>query len=182
MKNVLKLLAKSVLITSGLTATASATDAAIQQKVFGSGMTILEISNEEMDGVMKIIKSLEKSGSLIKDNNEVIENEAKDKKDTFLCVLLGILGACVLEKLLAGKEVKYKIPGKGLMRAGEGTISAGERAIVTSRGWATIKAGQDFQYCLILVEVEVQLKLVRIFNAALSCNYFWNRKILLKWA
>ena len=133
MKNVLKLLAKSVLITSGLTATASATDAAIQQKVFGSGMTILEISNEEMDGVMKIIKSLEKSGSLIKDN-EVIENEAKDKKDTFLCVLLGILGACVLEKLLAGKEVKYKIPGKGLMRAGEGTISAGERAIVTSRG------------------------------------------------
>ena len=134
MKNVLKLLAKSVLITSGLTATASATDAAIQQKVFGSGMTILEISNEEMDGVMKIIKSLEKSGSLIKDNNEVIETEAKDKKDTFLCMLLGILGACVLEKLLAGKEVKYKIPGKGLMRAGEGTISAGERAIVTSRG------------------------------------------------
>ena len=39
MKNVLKTLAKSVLIPLGLTATASATDAAIQKKLFGSGMT-----------------------------------------------------------------------------------------------------------------------------------------------
>ena len=38
MKNVLKTLAKSVLIPLGLTAAASATDAAIQKKVFGSGM------------------------------------------------------------------------------------------------------------------------------------------------
>ena len=39
MKNVLKTLAKSVLIPLGLTALASATDAAIQKKLFGSGMT-----------------------------------------------------------------------------------------------------------------------------------------------
>ena len=39
MKNVLKTLAKSVLIPLGLTATTSATDAAIQKKLFGSGMT-----------------------------------------------------------------------------------------------------------------------------------------------
>ena len=39
MKNVLKLLTKSVLIPSGLTAAAAATDAAIQKKNFGSGMT-----------------------------------------------------------------------------------------------------------------------------------------------
>ena len=38
MKNVLKTLAKSVLIPLGLTATASATDATIQKKLFGSGM------------------------------------------------------------------------------------------------------------------------------------------------
>ena len=38
MKNVLKTLAKSVLIPLGLSAAASTTDAAIQKKLFGSGM------------------------------------------------------------------------------------------------------------------------------------------------
>ena len=56
MKNVLKPLAECVLIPLGLTA--SATDAAIQKKIFGSGMTTLIISNEEMDDIMKIFKSL----------------------------------------------------------------------------------------------------------------------------
>ena len=45
-RNVLKPLAKSVLIPLGLTATASATDAAIPNKLFGSGFTTLIISNE----------------------------------------------------------------------------------------------------------------------------------------
>ena len=48
-KNVLKPLSKSVLIPLGLIAAASATDAAIQKKVFGSSITILIISNEEMN-------------------------------------------------------------------------------------------------------------------------------------
>ena len=39
MKDVLKTLAKSILIPLGLTAAASATDAAIQKKLFGSAMT-----------------------------------------------------------------------------------------------------------------------------------------------
>ena len=43
MKNVLKSLAKSALIPLGLTAAASTTDAAIQKKIFGSGMTTLII-------------------------------------------------------------------------------------------------------------------------------------------
>ena len=59
MKNVLKPLAKSVLIHIGLTAAASATNAAIQKKFFGSSMTTLIISNEEINDIMKIIKSLE---------------------------------------------------------------------------------------------------------------------------
>ena len=53
--NVLKTLAKSVLIPLGLTAAASATDAAIHNKMFGSGMTTLIISNEEMNDIMKIV-------------------------------------------------------------------------------------------------------------------------------
>ena len=52
--NVLKPLAKSVLIPLGLTAAASTTDAAIHNKMFGSGFTTLIISNEEMEDIMKI--------------------------------------------------------------------------------------------------------------------------------
>ena len=51
--NVLKPLAKRVLIQFGLTAAASATDAAIHKKVFGSGTRTLIISNKEMSDIMK---------------------------------------------------------------------------------------------------------------------------------
>ena len=84
MKNVLKPLAKSVLIPLGLTAAASATDAAIHKKIIGSGFTTLIISNEEVNDILKIIKSLEESGSLIKGVGETIKNEAKNKKEDFL--------------------------------------------------------------------------------------------------
>ena len=47
-RNVLKPLAKSLLIPLGLTATASATDAAIPNKLFGSGFTTSIISNEDI--------------------------------------------------------------------------------------------------------------------------------------
>ena len=57
MKNVQKLLTKSVSASLGLTAAASATDAAIQKKFFGSGMSALIISNAEMN-IMKTIKSI----------------------------------------------------------------------------------------------------------------------------
>ena len=58
-KNVIKPLAKSVLVPLGLTATASAADAGIDEKILGSGNTTLIISNEEMTGVMKIVQALE---------------------------------------------------------------------------------------------------------------------------
>ena len=65
--NVLKALAKSVLIPLGLTVAVSVTDAAIHKKRFGSGFTTLIISNEEMNDITKIVKSHEESGLLIKD-------------------------------------------------------------------------------------------------------------------
>ena len=52
-------LAKSVLIPLGLTAAASAVDAAIHKKMFRSGVTTLIISNVEINDIMKIDKSLE---------------------------------------------------------------------------------------------------------------------------
>ena len=60
--NLLKPLAKRVLIPLGLTAPASATDATIHKKIFQSGTTTLNISNEEMNDVVKVVKSIEESG------------------------------------------------------------------------------------------------------------------------
>ena len=106
--NLLKPLPKSLLITLILTASVSAT--AIHKKMFGSGcpldlaldMTTLIISNEERNDIMKIVKSLEESGLLIKDVSEIIKNEAKEQKGGFLGMLLGTLGARLLGNLLTG--------------------------------------------------------------------------------
>ena len=64
--------------------------------------TILIISNEEMNDVMKIVKSLEGSGLLIKVVNKTITNDTKEQKEEFFGMLLGILGASLLGNLLAG--------------------------------------------------------------------------------
>ena len=74
------LLAKNVLITLRLTGAASATEAEIHKKMFRSGTTTLIISNEEINVIMKIVKSLEKSGLLIKPVSEAIKNEAKEQR------------------------------------------------------------------------------------------------------
>ena len=81
MKSVIKPLAKIVLIPLGLKAAASAADAGIHKKILGSGHnnnTTLIISNNEMDDVLKIIKSLEDSGVLLKGVSETIQHEAKE--------------------------------------------------------------------------------------------------------
>ena len=91
MKSVIKPLAKSVLLQLGLTAAASAAasaaDAGIHKKILGSGHnnnTTLIISNDEMDDISKIVKSLEDSGLLLKVVSETIQNEAKEQKGGFL--------------------------------------------------------------------------------------------------
>ena len=101
--NVLKQLAKNVLLWLGLTEAALATDAAIPKKMFGSGFATLIISNEEMNDIIKIVKFPEESGLLIKDFNETIKNEAKEQKGRFIGMLLGTLGASLLGNLLTGK-------------------------------------------------------------------------------
>ena len=90
MKNLLKRLAKSDLIPLGLKA---ATDAVIQNKMFGSGMATLVILNEEMSDLRKIVKSLEEYCLLIKYFSQIIKNEAKEQKGGFLGMLLGTIDA-----------------------------------------------------------------------------------------
>ena len=117
MKSVLTPLAKIVLLTLRLSAGMSTADAAIQKEIYGSSTTALITSNEEMEDIMKIVKSLEESGLLIKGVSETIKNEAKEQKGGFLPMLLGTLAASILANALAGRRV---------IRAGEGTIRAGE--------------------------------------------------------
>ena len=54
-KNILTPLAKTVLILLVLATTASATNATIPKKIYGTGMTTMIISNEEIKGIMKIV-------------------------------------------------------------------------------------------------------------------------------
>ena len=61
MKNVIKPLPKSVLIALRLIAAASAADTGIHKKVLGFGTTALIISNDEMEDIIKVVKSLEDS-------------------------------------------------------------------------------------------------------------------------
>ena len=72
LKNVLKPLAKSVLIPLGLTASASDAYAAIHKEMFGSGTTTLITFNKEINDMMKIVKSLEEPDLLIKGVSEII--------------------------------------------------------------------------------------------------------------
>ena len=102
-KSVIKPLAKSVLIPLGLTAAASVADAGIH--------------NDEMDDILKIVKSLEDSGVLLKGVSETIQHEAKEQRGGFLSMLLGTLGVS-----LFGDVLSKGLSGWGVIRAGEGTI------------------------------------------------------------
>ena len=122
MKSVIKPLAKSVLIPLGLTAVASAADAGIHKKILGSGHnnTTLIISNGEMHDILKIVKSVEDSGVLLKSVSETIQHETKEQRGGILSMLLGILGASLL-----GDVLSKGLSGRGTIRAGEGTIRTG---------------------------------------------------------
>ena len=71
--------------------------------MFGSGTTTVIISNEEMNDIMKIVKSLVESGLWINDVSESNENETKEQKGKFIGMLKGTLGASLLGNLFLGK-------------------------------------------------------------------------------
>ena len=97
------------------------------KKILGSGSdhnnTVLIISNDEMDDIMKIVKSLEDSGVLLKGVSETIQNEAKGQRGEFLSMLLGTLGASLLGDILS-----KGLSGKGVIRTGEETIRVGYKS------------------------------------------------------
>ena len=121
-------LAKNVLAPLGLTAAMSAIDGSIQKKIHGSGVKLI-IEPEDMKDIMKIIEALENSCILLKGVSKTIKNETKEQRGAFLGMLLGTLGTSLLGNLLTG--------GKGIIRAGEGSVASrakGERIVRAGEG------------------------------------------------
>ena len=108
-------LAKNVLAPLGLTAAMSAIDGSIQKKIYCSGVKLI-IEQEDMKDVIKIIKTLENSGILLKGVSKTIRNETNEQRSGFLSMLLGTSVASLLGNLLTGK---------GIMRAGDEIVRAG---------------------------------------------------------
>ena len=89
--------------------------------MLGSGNhTTLIVSNDDVQDLLKIVKSLEDSGILLNGITETVKNEVKEQNGGFLSMLLGTLGASLIGDLLT-----KNLSGRGVIRAGEGTIRAG---------------------------------------------------------
>ena len=73
-----------------------------------------------MQDLLKIVKSLENSGISLNRITETVKNEVKEQKGGFISMLLGTLVASLLGDLLT-----KNLSGRGVSRAGEGTIRAG---------------------------------------------------------
>ena len=132
MKKILTPIAKNVLSPIELSAAMLPAYAAIQKKFHGSDRfpsdlasrpsesashtTTLIISNEEREDIMKIVKSLEEPGLLVKGIKETIKNETKEQKGIFLSMLLRTIAASSLGSALTGKGVKA---GEIVIRLGE---------------------------------------------------------------
>ena len=102
------------------------------------------IQNDEIEDIIKIVKSLDDFGLLLTGVSERIQNEAKEQRGVFLSMLLGTFSASLLGKILARK---------GVIRARDGA--------------AAKKQGQE------IVRMAMNLKGLqskRIFNAASSFN------------
>ena len=111
-KNLLKSLAKSALLR-------------IHKKILGSRATALIVLDEEIEGIIKIVKSIEFSGLSTKNVTQATEYEVKEQGAGFLGMLLDTLGVSLLENMLAGK---------GSIRTGEGAIRVVEEVTSAKRG------------------------------------------------
>ena len=105
----------------------SAIDGSMQKKIHRSGVKLI-IEQEDMNDIMKITKALENSGILLKGVSKTIKNETKEQGGGFLSMLLGTLGASLLGNLLTG--------GKGIVRAGEGSVAS------RTKGDGIVRAGE----------------------------------------
>ena len=81
------------------------------------GQKNLIISNNEMNDITEIVQAFD-SNILRKGVTEKTTNETKKQNSGFLGMILGTLGASLLEKMLAGKGMVRVGSRKGIVRAG----------------------------------------------------------------
>ena len=93
----------------------SATDAAIQKKIYGSRTKTVEFSNKDLDDMTKIVKALEDSDVLMKGVMKTLKNNIKKG------------GALPLIPMLLGTLTASSLTGRGLFRAGKGMYRAGNQ-------------------------------------------------------
>ena len=74
---------KNILAPLELSAAMSATDPAIQKKIYDLGNTTVIISNDDMDDLIKIITALEEHDILLKGISKKIKNETKKQEEDF---------------------------------------------------------------------------------------------------
>ena len=138
-------LAKNVLAPLGSTAAMSAIDGSIYmyiQMINGSGVKLI-IEQEDMNDIMKIIEALENSVILLKGVTKTIENETKEQRGGFLGMLLGNLGASLLDNsLIGGKGIMRA--GDGIIRSGDGRVRAGEASVASTAKGEGIKKNPKF--------------------------------------
>ena len=97
---------------------------------FRSEITTLIFPNEELNDIIKILKSHEDSGLLRKGISEIVKKEIKEQKREFLGMLAAKVGASFLSN-----AVENIFRGKVIISVGEGTVRTGKE---------TIRASLDF--------------------------------------
>ena len=106
------------------------------KKILGSGNTVtLIVSNNEIEDIIKIVKSLEDTGLLLKGVTETVQNQVKEQKGGFLSMLLGTLEASLLGNILTGR---------GTNRAEEGTIATRQGRGIVRAGYGSRSSKMDF--------------------------------------
>ena len=79
-----------------------------------------------MEDIIEIVKSLN-SSLLLKGVSETVQNEAKEQNWGLPRMLLGTLGASLLENILSGKGINRAEEGGIAKRQGGGVITVGYR-------------------------------------------------------
>ena len=85
------------------------------------------ISNEEIEDIMNLVKSLEDSGLLVKGATQIVEKRQKNKRNDSLEIFLDTLDANLLGNILQVKgnvRARYGDKGKEVKR-GDGIVSTG---------------------------------------------------------
>ena len=78
-----------------------------------------------MEDNIKIVKSLEDSGLLLKRITETVWNEVKEQKGGFLSMLWNKLGASLLGNILSGRDMNRTAEGAIAKRQDRGIVGTG---------------------------------------------------------